>query len=96
MLGKLGDGRAVDPLIEVLESAGWQTRLNAAEALGKLGDPRAIKPLLKIIEVDHDKIGEAAQIALEKLGYGTDDMQDNGTQTSNDSVGMDAVPEANA
>lgn len=92
MLGKLGDERAVSPLIEVLESAGWQTRLNAAEALGKLGDKRAIKPLLRVYHEDRDKIGEAAQVALERLGYvfeGIDDAQPN-----KDTVANIALPEA--
>jgi HEAT repeat protein len=75
MLGKIGDVRAVDGLIDVLTSAGYQTRLHAAEALGKLGDPRAIKPLLRIAANDHDTVGEAARAALTKLGY-RDDEED--------------------
>ncbi|MDX2162351.1 MAG: HEAT repeat domain-containing protein [bacterium] len=69
MLGKLGDSRAVDPLIEALADSGYQTRLHAAEALGKIGDPRAIKALLRVVEADHDTVGEAAKTALKTLGY---------------------------
>ena len=70
MLGKLGDARAVDPLIEALGAdSGYQTRLNAAEALGKLGDRRAIKALLRAVESDHDTVGEAARTALNRLGH---------------------------
>lgn len=71
MLGKLGDLRAVDPLIEALDepASGFQTRMYAAESLGKLGDRRAIAALLRATEMDGDKIREAAQAALVRLGY---------------------------
>jgi len=69
MLGKLGDARAVEPLIRALDAPGFQTPLYAAQSLGKLGDPRAIEPLLRAIESHNDKMREAAQEALEKLGY---------------------------
>ena len=71
MLGKLGDPRAVDPLIEALDepASGFQTRMFAAESLGKLGDRRAISALLRASEEDGEKIREAAQNALTRLGY---------------------------
>ncbi len=69
MLGKLGDVRAVDPLIEALNDSGYQTRLHAAEALGKIGDPRAIKALLRVVETDRDTVGAAARTALHRLGH---------------------------
>jgi len=71
MLGKLGDPRAVDPLIEALDepASGFQTRMFAAESLGKLGDRRAISALLRASEEDGEKIREAAQAALIRLGY---------------------------
>ena len=69
MLGKLGDSRAVIPLIKALDAPGMQTPLNAAQALGKLGDPRAIKPLLLLASSDDNKLRSAALEALERLGY---------------------------
>lgn len=69
MLGKLGDPRAVDPLIRALDAPGFQTPLYAAQSLGKLGDPRAIEPLLRAIESHNDKMREAAREALDRLGY---------------------------
>ena len=39
MLGKLGDTRAVMPLIKALEAPRYQIPLNAAQALGQLRDP---------------------------------------------------------
>lgn len=72
MLGKLGDLRAVDPLIRALDAPGHQTPLYAAEALGKLGDPRAIEPLLMMASSGRDKTREAAYEALRKLGHRLD------------------------
>lgn len=70
MLGKLGDARAVEPLITALDAPGHQTPLHAAESLGKLGDPRAISALLEMIgKTDQEKVREAARQSLVKLGY---------------------------
>ncbi len=69
MLGKLGDTRAVDPLIRALDAPGFKTPLHAAEALGKLGDSRAIEPLLMLVAASSDKTREAALEALSQLGY---------------------------
>ena len=76
MLGKLGDNRAVDPLIRALSAPGHQTPLHAAEALGKLGDPRAIEPLLMLAASGRDKTREAALKALDRLGYEEEEDQD--------------------
>jgi len=38
-LGKIGDTRAVKPLIKALEDENWDVRKAAAEALEKLGEP---------------------------------------------------------
>lgn len=69
MLGKLGDPRAVSPLIRALDAPGYQTPLFAVEALGMLGDIRAIPPLLFVAENSRDRLQEAANVALGKLGY---------------------------
>ncbi len=59
-LGKLGDLRAVEPLIKAL-SGGNEC---AATALGKLGDPRAVAPLIKALSGGDG----CAATALGKLG----------------------------
>jgi HEAT repeat protein len=76
MLGKIGDPRAVDPLIRALTAPGYQTPLHAAEALGKIGDPRAIEPLLMLAANGRDKTREAALQALERLGYADEPIQE--------------------
>ena len=74
MLGKLGDPRAVLPLIKALDAPGMQTPLNAAQALGKLGDGRAIKPLLLLAGSDDEKLRSTALEALERLGYSEEEQ----------------------
>ncbi|RMG86518.1 MAG: HEAT repeat domain-containing protein [Chloroflexi bacterium] len=69
MLGRLGDVRAVEPLIRALEAPGYQTPLHAAEALGRLGDPRAVEPLLRMAANTRGKTRLAAEQALARLGY---------------------------
>ena len=69
MLGKLGDARAVLPLIQALDAPGYQTPLYAAQSLGLLGDPRAIGPLLGMLNSSNTKCREAARESLERLGY---------------------------
>lgn len=59
-LGKIGDARAVEPLIKALMredekgikyDQNWKyVRLEAAEALGKIGDARAVNPLIQALE----------------------------------------------
>jgi HEAT repeat protein len=74
MLGKLGDSRAVIPLIKALDAPGLQTPLYAAQALGKLGDPRAVKPLLMLASSRDEKLSKAALEALERLGYSAEEQ----------------------
>lgn len=75
MLGRIKDDRAVDALIRALTAPGYQTPLNAAEALGKIGDTRAIGPLLTLVASNNDRARDAALKALDRLGY-NDDEQD--------------------
>lgn len=68
MLGKMGDSRAVDPLIRALDAPGFQTPLHAVESLGRLGDSRAIDPLMALLPHSKDKLREATLLALKRLG----------------------------
>jgi len=76
MLGKLGDPRAVNALIQALDAPGYQTPLYAAQALGKLGDPRAVGPLLEVLScAPNDNLREAVLEALRRLGYDPDQRE---------------------
>jgi HEAT repeat protein len=66
-LGKLGDARAVEPLIAALKEdsgVGEET----VEALGRLGDARAVEPLIAALgDEDWDTCAWAAE-ALRRIG----------------------------
>lgn len=69
ILSKLGDTRAVDPLIVVLKEDGyWVVRREAAKVLGKFGDARAVGPLFAAREDPDDTTRLAAMTALGLLG----------------------------
>ena len=81
VLGKIGDARAVEPLIGQLLKAKGLPTLNpfiheraqfAARALGKLGDERAVDPLIQILEDsrNHELIRGSAIQALGELRAG--------------------------
>ena len=69
ILGKIGDKRAVEPLLDILRQAGSDRAVaSAAEALGELGDGKAILPLIKLLEHDHSEIQYASAQSLLKIG----------------------------
>ena len=53
-LGRLGDKRAVEPLIEALKDPDSMVRASAANALGLIGDPRALDALKTAATADSD------------------------------------------
>lgn len=72
-LGKLGDSRAIIPLMSLLndKSLNYRLRLAAAESLGKLGDDHAVSPLVDIITDERENsvyLKESAAKALGMLG----------------------------
>jgi hypothetical protein len=54
VLGKLGDTRAVQPLIKALGDQNKSVRGIAAAALGQLGDPSALEPLRDLLKQESD------------------------------------------
>ncbi len=71
-LAKIGDKRAVEPLIERLESdPGFDTQLVGSAcciALGKIGDKRAVEPLIKALNDRHRVLDLEAAEALARIG----------------------------
>jgi HEAT repeat protein len=65
-LGRLGDPRALEPLVQILEHPSFA--LDAARALGKLGDPRAVEPLIRTLGHANGSVRLAAAEALSQLG----------------------------
>jgi HEAT repeat protein len=75
MLGKLGDARAVDPLVTVLKDKKYKEfdnkkylRRKAAEALGEIGDARAMEPLAEALTDEDSEVKRAAAEALVRIG----------------------------
>lgn len=65
ILGKIGDTRAIDSLIELLNDKEFMIRHRAVKALGNLGDARAVDALIKLL---NDKELIIRRSAVEALG----------------------------
>jgi HEAT repeat protein len=68
-LVKIGDPRAVEPLIKASEKRDAFTSCSAITALGELGDKRAVKTLVKALGDDDEDVRDDAKKALKKLGH---------------------------
>jgi HEAT repeat protein len=72
-LGKIGDNRAIIPLMSILNdrNENYRLRLAAAESLGKVGDDYVVKPLIDILADEREKsvyLKESVAKALGMLG----------------------------
>ena len=67
VLGKIGDARAVEPLIRILREEHECGRSLVAEALGEICDARAIEPLTQALEDEYVEVREKAASALAKI-----------------------------
>ena len=76
-IGKIGDERAIEPLIKSLKYEEWQVQqalLNtvrecSAETLGIIGDKRAVNPLITAMKEDiDDDVRWKSACALGKIG----------------------------
>jgi HEAT repeat protein len=68
-LGRIGDGRAVAPLIPLLEEDDRELVTVAAAALARLGDRRAFEPLLALLGDADPGVRQAAIGALNSIGH---------------------------
>ena len=66
-LGRLGDPRAVEPLIDTLWDDDARVRTKTAWALGMLGDPRALGPLQRLYRIEREDARETIQEAMEMI-----------------------------
>jgi len=66
-LGRIGDRRAVDPLLACLESDTSHVRQAVCQALGEIGDQRAVLPLTEMLRDGDYPVRFAAAAALGKL-----------------------------
>jgi HEAT repeat protein len=66
-LGRMGDDRAVEPLINSLCDRRETIRKAAAEALGRLGDDRAVEPLSHTLNDRYASVRDCAQQAIKRI-----------------------------
>jgi HEAT repeat protein len=67
-LGKVGDARAVEPLITALKDDDKDVRRQAAKALGEIGDARAVEPLVATLKDGDSGVCGFAAVSLGKFG----------------------------
>ncbi|MBU7023628.1 MAG: HEAT repeat domain-containing protein [Theionarchaea archaeon] len=67
-LGKIGDRRAVEPLIRALEDEDREIRFRAPEVLQNFQDTRAILPLIRLLEDEDHQVQGRVALALQKMG----------------------------
>ncbi len=67
-LGRLGDIRAVEPLIRVFGDVDEDVRSSAAASLGQIGDVRAVEPLVHALDDKHWVVRRSAVFALGQIG----------------------------
>jgi len=66
-LGKIGDGRAAEPLIAALKDEDRDVRWSAAEALTTIDDVRAVEPLIAVLK-DNKEFSMLQNRIIEALG----------------------------
>jgi HEAT repeat protein len=67
VLARMGDDRAVEPLIRALSDEDWRVRQKAAWALGRIGDPRALVPLRHALLREREGVKEIINEALDRI-----------------------------
>jgi hypothetical protein len=67
-LGRLGDERAIEPLVSALKNEDRYVRREAAKALGESGFPAAVEPLIEALGDSEEYVRRNAITALGALG----------------------------
>ncbi|MGV8040181.1 MAG: HEAT repeat domain-containing protein [Thermoanaerobaculaceae bacterium] len=66
-LGRIGDPRAVPPLLPLLEGERHRQRIVTAKALGEIGDGRAVRALARAARDTEGETAAAASIAIAQI-----------------------------
>jgi HEAT repeat protein len=69
LLGRVGDARAIEPLIDALRDEHVGVRGAAANALGAIGDNSAVPYILPLLKEDNPQLKVWAAYALTMLGH---------------------------
>jgi HEAT repeat protein len=68
-LGRIGDARAVEPLVNLLDDDERELLVPATAALARLGDPRAFESLLRLLGDADVSVRQGAIGALNSIGH---------------------------
>jgi HEAT repeat protein len=68
ILGRIGDPRTLDPLVNALRHTDAKVRAESAAALAELQDPAAVKPLLEATSDSEHNVRAQAGAALDRMG----------------------------
>lgn len=71
LLGRLGDSRALWPMVQALDSPRARVRRQCSAALGQLGDPRSQRALLGLLQDPDASVRRRALAALVSLSDGS-------------------------
>ena len=77
VLGEIGDQRAIDPLIALLDDKQVEVRIKAIDSLGQLGDMRAVSKLRSRYKSKDPAEQRHADKALRALGVDPEQIEGN-------------------
>jgi hypothetical protein len=75
-LGKIGEARAIEPLIAALKISDPAAKAVIVEALGKLNDAKAVEAIRPLLKTDHSGLRRASAVALNSLGWRPSDEKE--------------------
>lgn len=74
ILGRLGDGRAIDALASLVGHDDWKLRSAVAEALGRIGGDRVVAPVVEMMSDENEIVRKSAAVSLRRVAAGGDDL----------------------
>ena len=84
ILGRIGDGEAVGPLIAARGHGDWKVRAAVAGALGRIGEPEAAPGLIELVRDENEIVRTNAAVGLARLaeeaGKGEAALDDQGVE----------------
>jgi HEAT repeat protein len=88
ILGRIGDGAAVAPLVAARGHADWKVRGAIAEALGRIGDVAASPGLVELLRDPNEVVRKSAAVGLARVAEANEDAD------ALDEQGIDALLDA--
>lgn len=67
ILGRIGDGAAVEPLVAASTHNDWKVRSEVAGALGRIGDARAVPGLVGLLRDPNEIVRKSAAVGIARV-----------------------------